>query len=820
MSLQIRRGTNKERLGVTLVQGEVVYVTDHAMTSISVTALNATTNQLTTTLSHGLSVNQQIKYLGESMNGLTNEAVYFVKTVDSIYSFTLSATQGGTVTDISGTWTVALQFATGPTDVAGTPIGSSITPLYAGDGQTVGGVPAGSVILDELQDVEIGTYGNVGQYGTALANNQLLQYNSITQRWENRNDLTLNGNLYVNGDNLYLNYDSTATNSTIYFKGAGQPLRYNNSSDFFEVDNNFAIGGLQVFTSGGITAAAGNLTLNSTGTVEIQKPVSVLGSVSATGIITTTAESLHLNSDSTATDVYVNFKGVSEYIKYANSSDFFEFSANIARGQTFLSDGALHASGGNLTLSSAGDVIINSTNNQTTIQDNATITGNLIVSGDLTVNGTTTSIDTANLVIEDNMIVLNKNQTGTGGVTAGFAGIEVERGDLANAVWQFNEANDWWEPAGATNSIWASNWITAGLGLATNGDELIFNNADGAALTAKITVKRGVDADVLLRWNETNDRWESTTNGTTFIALPNQALDTTSGPTFATLGVTGAATFYDNLSVSGSSLLGNAPSDTTQVTGSFSVNSNDLYVQQSTGFVGINDNTPSYQLDVAGDLRATLLRTNSIYRDTQASPSISLDPTGNVTVELTLTVDGVTTLNDSVNITAGTFTSDATDNLFNNGVRLGGSSGDSVRIYGTTTVYSPVNIQSTVTTNSQITSTADITASTLTIDSRASFETNLTTTTATTATMIAQTLRDVFKAVVHVEDTVSGAVHCCEALVMRNGASALVTVYGELRSAGALATFTADVDAGYIRLLATPASTNSTTFNVVRLSLD
>ncbi|MDP8229012.1 MAG: head fiber protein, partial [Candidatus Electryoneaceae bacterium] len=73
-----------------------------------------------------------------------------------------------------------------------------------------------------------------------------------------------------------------------------------------------------------------------------------------------------------------------------------------------------------------------------------TVTGDLTVSGDLTINGTTTSIDTVNLEIEDNIVLLNKNQTGTPPTTL-RSGIEVERGDSDNVKIQFNELTDKWE---------------------------------------------------------------------------------------------------------------------------------------------------------------------------------------------------------------------------------------------------------------------------------------------------------------------------------------------------------------------------------------
>ena len=244
MALQIRRGTNQERLGITLVEGEVVYVTDFELTTIEVTSVNASTNVLTTTLNHGLSVNDQVRFMGNTSNGLTEGAVYFVKTIPSQVEFTLSTTQGGTTLDITGTAT-SLLFATGPTDSLGTPYGYSISPLYVGDGITAGGNPAGSSVLDDLYDVSIGVYGNVGQYGIALGNNHVLQYNDITNQWENRADLTLNGNAYLNGDNLYINYDGNATDSSIYFEGTTARIKYDNADQRFEVNKDIIANGLQ-----------------------------------------------------------------------------------------------------------------------------------------------------------------------------------------------------------------------------------------------------------------------------------------------------------------------------------------------------------------------------------------------------------------------------------------------------------------------------------------------------------------------------------------------------------------------------------------------
>jgi len=87
-------------------------------------------------------------------------------------------------------------------------------------------------------------------------------------------------------------------------------------------------------------------------------------------------------------------------------------------------------------------------------QDNATKTlsvansgalsfdGDLTISGDLTVSGDTTTVNTETVTIDDNIIVLNNNETGT---PSENAGIEVERGTSTNTLIRWNEGNDRWE---------------------------------------------------------------------------------------------------------------------------------------------------------------------------------------------------------------------------------------------------------------------------------------------------------------------------------------------------------------------------------------
>lgn len=70
-----------------------------------------------------------------------------------------------------------------------------------------------------------------------------------------------------------------------------------------------------------------------------------------------------------------------------------------------------------------------------------TFKGSLTVEKDLVVLGNTTSIDTPSLTIEDNIIEINKNETGSG-ITLGSAGIQANRGLKGNANWLFTETSD------------------------------------------------------------------------------------------------------------------------------------------------------------------------------------------------------------------------------------------------------------------------------------------------------------------------------------------------------------------------------------------
>ena len=76
-----------------------------------------------------------------------------------------------------------------------------------------------------------------------------------------------------------------------------------------------------------------------------------------------------------------------------------------------------------------------------------TISDDLTVTGDLTVQGSLTSIETTNTAIKDNVIILNKGETGAG-VSSVFSGFEVDRGTESNVSFLWDDTNDRWQVGG------------------------------------------------------------------------------------------------------------------------------------------------------------------------------------------------------------------------------------------------------------------------------------------------------------------------------------------------------------------------------------
>ena len=84
-----------------------------------------------------------------------------------------------------------------------------------------------------------------------------------------------------------------------------------------------------------------------------------------------------------------------------------------------------------------GNYTIRVANGSTITFDTGT-TGTTALTGNLTVAGTTTTVSSQDLDITDNIIFLNKGETG-GGITLNQSGIRIDRGTFADVQILYDE---------------------------------------------------------------------------------------------------------------------------------------------------------------------------------------------------------------------------------------------------------------------------------------------------------------------------------------------------------------------------------------------
>jgi len=96
-----------------------------------------------------------------------------------------------------------------------------------------------------------------------------------------------------------------------------------------------------------------------------------------------------------------------------------------------------------------GDYKIQVQNSGNIILDTGFETGQVRITGDLVVEGDTTTVQSENMTVKDNIIVLNEGEAGVG-VTLNESGLRIDRGALVDTFMVFDEDLTWTDPATAT----------------------------------------------------------------------------------------------------------------------------------------------------------------------------------------------------------------------------------------------------------------------------------------------------------------------------------------------------------------------------------
>ena len=102
-------------------------------------------------------------------------------------------------------------------------------------------------------------------------------------------------------------------------------------------------------------------------------------------------------------------------------------------------------------------------NGSSATSGNAAVTGNLTVTGNIIQNGSTFTSHATTVTVEDNIMVLNAGEVGSG-VTASKAGIQIDRGDLSDYQMVFDEFDDMFKVGmvGDLEAIASHDWVETG----------------------------------------------------------------------------------------------------------------------------------------------------------------------------------------------------------------------------------------------------------------------------------------------------------------------------------------------------------------------
>jgi hypothetical protein len=461
---------------VQLIEGNNIQ-----LTRISASELRIDGADLTVSITN-INLINPIRITSGSVHGLANGASITIQDVagtielngNSYFVSVISSTEFDLYTDSART--IAVDGTTGFTAYAS---GGSIQI-------------ENTATLEAFLDVEI----------TSLLTDQVLNYNGTD--WVNTASLTLtNVDADIDTDSI------TAKTNLDINSAAGQAVSITNGSDFIRLQHD--TGNVTVDTAGAVSVNGATITIGD-GTNAIDIPDGT--SVDLTGV-TVTGAAFDLTGDVTGNvegdvtgDIYAS-NGTSKILENGTDGTDATFTGNAATATALADPRTITINSGFMTapavaFDGTADIIlapeidnnavllgtktsgnyvatVTGTANQIDLVNSVdpadpitgetidltlslsptlVVPGSLTVTTDLIVNGTTTTVNTTDLVVTDNTIMLNKDEAGAG-VTAGSSGIEIERGSANNARWVWDEPNDTWTSELWNGVTWAATSITA-----------------------------------------------------------------------------------------------------------------------------------------------------------------------------------------------------------------------------------------------------------------------------------------------------------------------------------------------------------------------
>lgn len=171
------------------------------------------------------------------------------------------------------------------------------------------------------------------------------------------------------------------------------------------------------------------------------------------------------------------------------------------------------------------------------VQGSQSVSGDLVVTGNLTTHGSVVTVDSTNLAIKDNVITVNKGETGSG-VSVRYAGIDVDRGDLARQRMVWDETVGKWKmgATGAEANIASEDYVGTAIAGKANSSSLatVATSGSYADLSNKPTIPT-VPAAVSAFTNDSGYQTSAQVSSAITTAIAGKA-NTSSLATVATSG--------------------------------------------------------------------------------------------------------------------------------------------------------------------------------------------------------------------------------------------------------------------------------------------
>ena len=565
------------------------------------------------------------------------------------------------------------------------------------------------------------------------------------------------------------------------------------------------------FTDSNITGSAASLTTSRTISLggDLSGSASFNGSADITITASVAANSVALGTDTTgdyvatvagtANQVSVTGAGTEGRAVTLSLPQDIATTSGVSFGSVTTS-GDIAVNGGDLTTTAATATIFNTNattlsigNAATTLSIGATtgtttVENSLVVDGNLTVNGTTTTVNSTTITADDVVITL-------GGDTAPASDDNKDRGV------EFRYHNGTAAKVGFFGYDDSTGKFTF-IPDATNTSE-VFTGTKGAIDVGSVEASTLFVDSIEIDTTGATSTQVLAFDGTKF--APTSLSSTSSFSTFAVSGQSNvvADTASDTLTLAGGTgvtITTNATTDTITITNSgvtsLTGTANEIDVSAASGAVTLSL-PATINANTTGSA-ATLTTSRTISLGGDLSGSASFNGSADVTITATIAANSVALGSD----TTGNYVAGVTGTA--NQISVSGSGSENASV----TLSLPQDIASSSTPTFAALNVSDGT-------NNAQTDFDSTTTTATTAASIKTVTASAYRSIKYVIQAVQGTNYMVtEILAIHDGTSVSYTEYGTITIGTAPATFDVDINTGNLRLLATPASTSSTTFRV------